>query len=474
MFASAYLIASLIVTIFFYRLCLSLFLGPLARLPGPKCFALTSLRLMYEDYRGSRTRTINALHQKYGAVVRVGPKEVSFNSISALRSIYGAGSGFERTSFYRMFEVYGRKNMFSLPTVKAHGERKKMFAHLYAKSSIMNEENSALIENKANLYMDLLQREGPTSDIFSSLHYFSLDTITEFLYGRVGKTFCLEGQSQDRALIGDIADHDRRKLAWFSVHFPAFTQWLYSRTGFVGAICRRLYPMQKPTTYTGIRNHALLACKKFASTTFWQDERSSLISNLWRHHVTQKSDGVDDFDIASECADHLLAGVDTTSDTMMFLIWLLSRPEHRHFQETLIKEVRSIPQDCINANGIPSVKKTDKLLYVDAVIKETLRLFAPLPGSEPRILPVASTIDGYVIPPQTVVSISPYTLHRNPEIFPDPLRFNPDRWLDDSQDLSQMKRWFWAFSSGGRMCIGMQYVDLSFLTHPLNTYHITV
>jgi cytochrome P450 len=85
-----------------------------------------------------------------------------------------------------------------------------------------------------------------------------------------------------------------------------------------------------------------------------------------------------------------------------------------------------------------------------------LRLYAPLPASEPRSLPVDCVIDGYKIPANTVVSMSPYNLHRNPEVFPDPLVFNPERWLGDGKAVAEMKKWFWAFSSGGRMCIGMQ------------------
>jgi cytochrome P450 len=54
--------------------------------------------------------------------------------------------------------------------------------------------------------------------------------------------------------------------------------------------------------------------------------------------------------------------------------------------------------------------------------------------------------------------MSPYTLHRNADVFPDPLVFNPERWLGNSKDVAEMKKWFWAFSSGGRMCIGMQQV----------------
>lgn len=91
----------------------NLIVSPLRPVPGPKFFALTRWRLAYEDYRGTRTRCINNLHKQYGDVVRVGPNELSFNSLSALKSIYGAGSGFQRDKFYRMFDAYGRQVMFS-------------------------------------------------------------------------------------------------------------------------------------------------------------------------------------------------------------------------------------------------------------------------------------------------------------------------------------------------------------------------
>lgn len=459
MFMTIVAVATVSVALLFYQICSSVLSRPLARMPGPKSFAFTRLRLMYEEYKGTRTRKINALHREYGSVVRVGPDEVAFNSISAMRAIYGAGSGFERTDFYHIFAAYGRGNMFSFTSARQHAQRKKIFASAYAKSVMLKGENAGMIEAKVRKYLDLLEREGRTNNIFSSLHYFSLDNITEFLYGDFGKTSCLDGTEEDRALLRDVMESPAasRKLAWFSIHLPKFTAWLYSRTGIMGYIARQFYPMQKPTPYTGIRTHAMKAYKAFsnASASERAQQLPSLIFTLWKHHATQKEGGLDDLDIASECADHLDGGTDTTSDTLMSAIWALSRPEHKRFQQRLIDEVRSISTDDLD-NGIPRAGAVDKLAYVDAVVKETLRLYAPLPASEPRSLDKAIMIDGYVIPPRTVVSISPYSLHRNPDVFKEPLRFNPDRWLDHSQDLAEMKRFFWAFSSGGRMCIGMQ------------------
>lgn len=442
-----------------YSICYSLFLGPLARIPGPKSFALTKWRLAYEDYMGSRTRKIHALHREYGPVVRVGPDEVAFDSLSALRMIYGAGSGFERTPFYHMFSAYGRLNMFSFSSSKQHGERKKLVANAYAKSVILKGENARMIETKAGKYMELLRREGRQTDLFPTLHYFSLDNITEFIYGDFGKTACLDGVEKDRALLHDVMAPGSRKLAWFNVHHPKFTAWLYSRTGILEYIAQQFYPVQKPIPYTGIKLHAMKSCQKFSSASAEQRAReSSLISKLWKHHISEAGpNGLDDLDIASECADELDGGTDTTSDTLMFAIWSLSRPGNEHFQERLIREVQSLPEDALNADGIPRAEAADKLEYVDAVIKETLRLYAPIPASEPRSSPKDVTIDGYLIPARTTVAISPYSLHRNADVFKDPSSFNPDRWIDSSEeDIAEMKRLYWAFSSGGKMCIGMQ------------------
>ena len=111
---------ALVVAAAYHLIIEPLYLNPKSKIPGPKLFALTKWRLALEDYKGSRTRTIHALHQKYGPIVRIGPDEVHCNSLNALRTIYGAGSGFERTWFYRMFDAYGKQNLFTFSSVKEH------------------------------------------------------------------------------------------------------------------------------------------------------------------------------------------------------------------------------------------------------------------------------------------------------------------------------------------------------------------
>ena len=439
----------------------TLYLSPLARIPGPTLYALTKWRIAFDEFKGKRTRTIHRLHQQYGPAVRIGPHAVHFNSQTALRTIYGAGSGFERTAFYRMFEVYGKPNMFTFGPVQAHAQRKKLLAYAYSKSNMLHGSVAEQIESKISDYLKWIETAlDQGDDICRSLHFYSLDNITNFLYGpNYGGTSALKGDEIHQKLLDDILDPCRRQLTWFVVHFPSATKWLYSRTGLLEKLVSPILPMKKPTTYTRIRAHALKAMENFRDAVeagkLEPDPSKTVIERLWTHHRSRKIGGLDDLDIASECSDHFLAGIDTTSHTIMFLIWVLSLPENRTYQDKLIEEALSIPESALNKYGHPTIETADKLLYLDAIIKETLRLYAPIPESEPREPPQDVEIDGYHIPARTIVAVEPYALHRNPEVFPDPLKWDPERWLGDSDDVAAMKRWWWAFSSGGRMCTGM-------------------
>jgi hypothetical protein len=458
--------AGLIFLLLLYRVIVQpLLISPLGRIPGPRLYAITGWRLAFDEWQGKRTQRIHQLHVQYGPVARIGPNEVHFNAPTALRTIYGAGSGFGRTNFYRMFDVYGRQNVFTFGPSHLHAARKKLLAHAYSKSNTMRGPVAEEIEDKIADYLRLIECTGEEgNEIFTSLHWYSLDNITNFLYGaKHGGTAAMKGDVEHQKMLNDILDPARRRLTWFVRHFPSATKWLYSRTGTMERLTKPFLPMEKPSTYTRIREHALKSMESYRDAIQESkpvvDATSPLIERLWSHHESRKNLGLDDLDIAAECSDHFLAGIDTTSDTLMFLVWALSRQENKKYQEKLRTEVRAISPSKLNQAGNPTVETClNELPYLDAVVKETLRLYAPLPASEPREPYEDTVVDGLAIPARTTVSMAPYSLHRDPTVFEHPLKWNPERWLpngSNTEQLAEMKRWWWAFSSGGRMCIGM-------------------
>ncbi len=96
--------------------------------------------------------------------------------------------------------------------------------------------------------------------------------------------------------------------------------------------------------------------------------------------------------------------------------------------------------------------------YLDAVVKEGLRLFPPIPMSLPRYVPEnGRVISGYEISAGSIVSCQAYSLHLlDQRVFPDAEAFMPMRWLEKEGELDR-NRLFFAFASGGRGCIGKKY-----------------
>jgi cytochrome P450 len=241
----------------------------------------------------------------------------------------------------------------------------------------------------------------PASDgmeVFSTLHFYAIDVITAFLYGTTdfGATTALTGHQAHVSLLNDIMDPSRRRLAWSAVHLPILTLWLYSRAGLLKRLVKPSLPMQKPITYSDMRAHALLAMQQFRDTDAIRRAKAQNPITAWLWKFKGDS-ALGDLDIASECADDLLAGINITSDTLMFLIWALSRPKHAPIQRKLIDECKSIDDDAV-VDGAVNPDVADRLSYLDAVIKGTLRLYTPLPASEPRSSPVDVVIDGYQMP----------------------------------------------------------------------------
>lgn len=88
--------------------------SPLRKIPGPSYATFTSFVLKWHELHANRTQYVHELHKKYGPAVRLTPDEVSFASYDAVKEIYcSSGSGYDKTEFYDLFKVYGRRTMFT-------------------------------------------------------------------------------------------------------------------------------------------------------------------------------------------------------------------------------------------------------------------------------------------------------------------------------------------------------------------------
>jgi cytochrome P450 len=164
----------------------------------------------------------------------------------------------------------------------------------------------------------------------------------------------------------------------------------------------------------------------------------------------QTGQPLSDDDICHELVLFILAGHDTTSTTLTYSLWALGR--HPAIQDRVFDEVSALGDRPLTPDDVPRLGHTVRVLH------EALRLCPPGAGT-PRLLKKDLAVDGYRLKAGTVAVVSFYAMHRNPELWDDPLTFDPDRFLPErSQGRS---RWqYLPFGGGPRSCIGDHFAML--------------
>ena len=142
----------------------------------------------------------------------------------------------------------------------------------------------------------------------------------------------------------------------------------------------------------------------------------------------------------------LLAGHETTASTLGWAFHLID--EHPEVAERLHAEAVDVLGD-----RLPEHEDLRKLTYTVAVVEEVMRLYPPV-WLLPRIAQADDEIGGYHVPAGSDVVVVPYTLHRHPEFWTDPERFDPGRF-DAANPAGRPPRYAYIpFGAGPRFCIG--------------------
>lgn len=130
----------------------------------------------------------------------------------------------------------------------------------------------------------------------------------------------------------------------------------------------------------------------------------------------EKNSELSDKTIVEEASNLIVAGSDTTAVTLTYLVWAVLDPRNARVREKLMMELAPLPLD-LNSTEIGA------LPYLNGVLQEALRLYGAAPGSLPRAVPSGGVkLGAFFLPAGTTISTQAFTLHRNPEIFEEPLR----------------------------------------------------
>ncbi|MDJ0727631.1 MAG: cytochrome P450 [Prochloraceae cyanobacterium] len=152
-----------------------------------------------------------------------------------------------------------------------------------------------------------------------------------------------------------------------------------------------------------------------------------------------------DRQVRDEAATMILAGHETTANTLSWTWMLLAQnPQVRAKLQQELKEVLG--------NKKPTAADYNRLNYTKMVIKESMRLY-PAVAELSRQTTREYNLGGYQIPANCTVMMCQWVNHRNPDYFPDPETFNPDRWANDLEKKLP-KGVYFPFGDGQRICIG--------------------
>ena len=155
-----------------------------------------------------------------------------------------------------------------------------------------------------------------------------------------------------------------------------------------------------------------------------------------------------DQQIRDEVITFLLAGHETTALALSWAWRLLA--ENPQAERKLHEEL-----DRVLGGRVPTVSDLPSLKYAEGVIKESLRLYPPA-WAMGRAAIESFELAGYQIPRGANVAMSQWVMHRDARFFPDPLRFDPDRWA--SEATRKLPRFaYFPFGAGPRQCIGASF-----------------
>jgi len=402
--------------------------------------------------------------------------------------------------------------MFSTVHSKPHANRKRMLAHVYSKSFLQSSapseaQSRIIIHSRLLPKLRRLADDSPDKsvEVHALTNALTMDFTTAYLFGLANSSDFLRNDEKSKWQMRLF--HCRRPSAFWAAELPGVVTFL-SRLGLGECVA----PKFASDATRALEDWGLEmldgAEALLSNASDMKVEDTPVVYMQLRSALTQ-----DDADtkkpsestipvhnprlsLASEMLDHLGAGQETSGITLTYALWELA---HNPKIQTALREeilglsprLRQTPTISTTTNSsttlptLPSAKDIAALPLLDAVLTETLRLHAAIPGPEPRVTPYPRTLitpatkkqpSGGVenllsaLPGGIRISSQPYTLHRLTSIFPEPETWNPSRWLlttstttttnqdDEAEEESArrraMSRHFWAFGSGGRMCIG--------------------
>ncbi|KAF8882793.1 cytochrome P450 [Mucidula mucida] len=434
-----HLLCSFFLLRLFYLVLFRLYLHPLRSFPGPRLAAITDYYQAYYAIwqNGMFAKHTEELHRIYGPVVRVRPNELHFQSPEAYFAIYSPHSGFTKDPFFYTGAV--DDSIIGAIDVQKHKVRRDTISPLFSRRAILKLED--VVQEKVDLLMQQIRAyRGAPVNLFRGFHSLAMDVVTTYSYAYSFGGLTTPGFNHPvlhsiQAITPVIAASRYFPFLLLMNHLP---QWL---TTMMNPTMRSLVDLR---SFLGGQIDTILANPDSLTGA----EHETIYHRLITPELVKSGKVPSKEGLIDEAVVLLVAGTDTSSNAMTIgFFHLLSNP-------AIMKTLQSELQAAWPEKDMPfSYEMAEKLPYLTGAIKEALRLSTGVPVALPRVVPTATIIDGSPIPAGTVVGVGQPFVLKNPDIFPDPDNFKPERWI--GPDAQKLDKYLVAFSRGPRICLGI-------------------
>lgn len=423
---------------FLYRAIYNVFFHPLHGFPGPKAAAATPLLFAWRLCNGRLTDWVISLHEKYGEVVRIHPNELSFVGDAAWQDIFRCRPELPRPVAGPIAFPNG---VLPLPTIvgtENHTRQKRILNHGFSDRALKEQEH--ILQKRSDASIDCLadqigkSNNSPDIDICNWYYCTTFDIISEFCFSEDFRS--LEDAETHPWLAGVFEGMKMGKIMTAFDHFPPL--------GPLVARCARYAARDR------LRRIFSWSQEKIDRRIAQKSERPDLLKFVLENNDKQ---GMTRDEIDSTITVILLTG---SGDTLVAAMAALTyfALQNPMVMERLQEEIKSAVGK--NPENI-TVAMVSKLEYLDAALQEAMRMHAPAPGSNPRVVNRPGIqVCGIPIPQGTQVGIPHKTAYRHRSNFVEPETFLPERWLEDPDGrfAADRKAVFEPFSVGQRSCIG--------------------
>lgn len=311
---------------------------------------------------------------------------------------------------------------------------------------------SSIFNEKLNIFINKVENHdcSETIDVKSWIHMLTFDANCEAIMGTK-----LNSQLEN------------------SPFMKAFENILYTLTSRIFSPTKRFDFLFKWTSdFTRYSNSLKIIqdlCDKCIKESNIKDINSKVDENKSFINILLKScgDEMTEQDIKEQVKTFLFAGHDTVSTAISFALYEIAKNEK--IQSLIFEEVSQILDGDLSQNV--TLSQVNDMKYLDLVMKETLRKYPSAPSIE-RCVHEDVQIGKYFFPKGVTVNMLIYGIHHDAKHFPEPNKFDPNRFLKPTVPFSYIP-----FSSGPRNCIGRRYATVFFKTviaKIVGKYHLTV